>query len=243
MGTNLALNLLVPLPCTLCFLCTQHRCLLCLASSSPPASAAFSTRFFPYQCPHTLTHVYSSLLQGCSFCLVHITSCTKATTEATSLSAMGSNLALCSHNFIESQNPRTAWVAKAHTPHCIPTPCCVQGRQPAAQAAQSHIQPGLECLQGWGIYSLLGQPVQCVTTLWVKNFRLISNLNLLSFLLLIFLLQLLLFQTVEVHCSSAESTTTITLRQRRGQEREQSLLLPRRDVHSTPITYSAIDSL
>lgn len=125
MGTNLALNLLVPLPCTLCFLCTQHRCLLCLASSSPPASAAFSTRFFPYQCPHTLTHVYSSLLQGCSFCLVHITSCTQATTEATSLSAMGSNLALCSHNFIESQNPRMVWVGKDNNDHLIPTPCCV----------------------------------------------------------------------------------------------------------------------
>jgi len=38
-------------------------------------------------------------------------------------------------------------------------PCYVQGRQPAGQAAQSHIQPGLECLQGWGIHSLLGQPV------------------------------------------------------------------------------------
>jgi len=50
-------------------------------------------------------------------------------------------------------------------PHCY-----VQGRQPAAQAAQSHIQPGLECLQGWGIHSLLGQPVQCITTQWVKNF-------------------------------------------------------------------------
>jgi len=35
----------------------------------------------------------------------------------------------------------------------------VQGHQPADQAAQSHIQPGLECLQGWGIHSLLGQPV------------------------------------------------------------------------------------
>ena len=44
-------------------------------------------------------------------------------------------------------------------------PCYVQGRQPADQAAQSHIQPGLECLQGWGICNLLGQPVQCVTTL------------------------------------------------------------------------------
>ena len=32
-------------------------------------------------------------------------------------------------------------------------PCYVQGRQPAAQAAQSHIQPGLECLQGWGTHT------------------------------------------------------------------------------------------
>ena len=38
-------------------------------------------------------------------------------------------------------------------------PCYVQGHQPADQAAQSHIQTGLECLQGWGIHSLLGQPV------------------------------------------------------------------------------------
>jgi len=57
-------------------------------------------------------------------------------------------------------------------------PCYLQGCQPPDQAAQSHIQPGLECLQGWGIQNLLGQPVQCVTTLWVKNFFLISNLNL-----------------------------------------------------------------
>ena len=62
-----------------------------------------------------------------------------------------------------------AWVEKDHNAHPVPTPCYVQGRQPADQAAQSHIQPGLECLQGWGIHSLLGQPVQCVTTLWVKN--------------------------------------------------------------------------
>jgi len=40
---------------------------------------------------------------------------------------------------------------------------------------QSHIRPGLECLQGCGIHSLLGQPVQCDTTLCVKNFLLISN--------------------------------------------------------------------
>ena len=73
-----------------------------------------------------------------------------------------------------------AWVEKDPHPfaHPVPTPCYVQGRQPAAQAAQSHIQPGPECLQGWGIHSLLGQPVQCVTTLWRKNFLLILNLNL-----------------------------------------------------------------
>ena len=38
-------------------------------------------------------------------------------------------------------------------------PCYVQGRQPPDQAARSHIQPGLECLQGWAIHNLLGQPV------------------------------------------------------------------------------------
>ena len=70
-----------------------------------------------------------------------------------------------------------AWAEKDHSDHRVSTPCCVQGRQPPDQAAQSHIQPGLECLQGWGIHSLLGQPVQCVTTLWVKNLFLISNLN------------------------------------------------------------------
>jgi len=37
-------------------------------------------------------------------------------------------------------------------------PCYVQGWQPPDQAAQSHIQPGPECLQGWSIYNLLGQP-------------------------------------------------------------------------------------
>ena len=35
-------------------------------------------------------------------------------------------------------------------------PGYVQGLQPPDQAAQSHIQPGLECLQGWGIHNLLG---------------------------------------------------------------------------------------
>ena len=37
-------------------------------------------------------------------------------------------------------------------------PCYVQGRQPPDQAAQSHIQPGLECLQGWGTHTSLDNP-------------------------------------------------------------------------------------
>jgi len=37
--------------------------------------------------------------------------------------------------------------------------CYMQDCQPPDQAAQSHIQPGLECLQGWGIHNLLGHPV------------------------------------------------------------------------------------
>ena len=52
-----------------------------------------------------------------------------------------------------------AWVEKDHNDHRVSTPCYVQGHQPPDQAAQSHIQPGPECLQGWGIHNLLGQPV------------------------------------------------------------------------------------
>ena len=81
-------------------------------------------------------------------------------------------------------------------------PCYVQGCQPPDQAAQSHIQPGLECLQGWGIHSLLGQPVQCVTTLCVKNFFLISNLNLPCLILRPFPLVLSLSAHVNNHAHS-----------------------------------------
>ena len=88
-----------------------------------------------------------------------------------------------------------AWVEKDHNAHLLSTPCFVQGRQPAAQAAQSHIQPGLECLQGWGIHSLLGQPkyaraelnsapvlnvgirTQCVTHAWVMPMVTLLEIN------------------------------------------------------------------
>jgi len=52
-----------------------------------------------------------------------------------------------------------AWVEKDHSDHPVPTACCVQGHHPAAQAAQRHIPPGLECLQGWGVHRIPAQPV------------------------------------------------------------------------------------
>jgi len=70
-----------------------------------------------------------------------------------------------------------AWVGRDLKDHPVPTPCCGQGCQSPDQAAQGPIQPGPECLQGWGIHSLLGQPVQCVTTLWVKSFPLLNPKN------------------------------------------------------------------
>jgi len=38
----------------------------------------------------------------------------------------------------------------------------VQGHQPPDQAVQSHIQPGLECLQGWGIHKTVHLEYNCV---------------------------------------------------------------------------------
>ena len=57
-------------------------------------------------------------------------------------------------------------------------PCHGQGCQAVVQAAQSHIHLGLECLQGLGIHRSLSNLFLCVTTIWVKNFLLVSNLNL-----------------------------------------------------------------
>ena len=45
-----------------------------------------------------------------------------------------------------------AWVEKDHSDHQVSTPLLCAG-------SPTTNQPGLECLQGWGIYSLLGQPV------------------------------------------------------------------------------------
>ena len=52
-----------------------------------------------------------------------------------------------------------AWVEKDHGDHLVSTSLYVQGRQPLDQAAQGHIQLRFECLQGWSIHNLFGQPV------------------------------------------------------------------------------------
>jgi len=59
-----------------------------------------------------------------------------------------------------SKNHRMAWVEKVLKDHLVSTPLlCAGSPTTRSRAAQSHIQPGLECLQGWGIHNLLGQPV------------------------------------------------------------------------------------
>ena len=57
----------------------------------------------------------------------------------------------------------------------------MQGHLPLDQAAHSPIQPGLECFQGGASTASLGNLFQCLTNTTVKNFFLISSLNLPSF--------------------------------------------------------------
>ena len=47
------------------------------------------------------------------------------------------------------------WVEKDHSDHLVSTPSYVQDHQPLDQAAQSHIQPGLEYLQEMGLGALI----------------------------------------------------------------------------------------
>ena len=56
----------------------------------------------------------------------------------------------------------------ALTGYLVQPPCNEQGHLQLAQVVQSPIQPDLECLQGWGIHHLSGQPVQCFTTFTVS---------------------------------------------------------------------------
>jgi len=65
--------------------------------------------------------------------------------------------------------------------HTVQLTCNEQGRLQLDQVAHSLVQPALECLQGWGTHTSLHNLFQCLTTLIVKNFFLISYLNLPSF--------------------------------------------------------------
>lgn len=78
---------------------------------------------------------------------------------------------------IESQNDLVARDIKDHR---APKPRLWAGTLPLDQVAQRPIYPGLEHYQDWGIH-FTGQLVLCLTDLTVKNYFLISNLNLLSF--------------------------------------------------------------
>ena len=61
--------------------------------------------------------------------------------------------------------------------HLAQLPCSKQGHLQLDQVAQSPIQPGLECFQGWGLHYLSGQPVTVFHHPYRKHFFLISSLN------------------------------------------------------------------
>ena len=51
-----------------------------------------------------------------------------------------------------------AWVEKDHNDHPVSTSLLCAGSPTTRPGCSDHIQPGLECLQVWGIRNLLGQP-------------------------------------------------------------------------------------
>jgi len=74
------------------------------------------------------------------------------------------------------------WVGKDLKGHLIPTPLHGQGHLLLDQVAQSPIQPGLEHFQGGGAFTAsLGNLFKYLTSLMVKNFILISNLDITCF--------------------------------------------------------------
>ena len=70
------------------------------------------------------------------------------------------------------------WLGGDLKAHTEPNPCHGLGT-PTSSGCPGSIQPGLGHLQGWGTHSS-GQQCQGLTTLWVKNLFLTSNLDVLS---------------------------------------------------------------
>jgi len=94
------------------------------------------------------------------------------------------------------------WVGRDLKDTVVQTPCHGQGPLPPAQAAQSTIQPGLELqFQGEGSHSSSGQLGQCLTALRVKNFFLISNVNLLYQNIFVLMVRIISFQIPAKICS------------------------------------------
>ncbi|XP_040514760.1 interleukin-1 receptor type 1 isoform X8 [Gallus gallus] len=100
----------------------------------------------------------------------NLTSCSKMSTEVTVFERTDG---LClNEDFAVEEVVFTSSSARVVCPHLdhfrneenILPVRWYKGCQPPDQDAQSHIQPGLECLQGWGIHSLLGQPVPVIRT-------------------------------------------------------------------------------
>jgi len=54
--------------------------------------------------------------------------------------------------------------------HLAQHPCSEQGHLQLGQVAQSPVQPGLECFQGWDLHCLSGQPVPVFHHPHYKNF-------------------------------------------------------------------------
>jgi len=63
-----------------------------------------------------------------------------------------------------------AYVRRDFKAHLVPAPCHGQGCHTVDQAAQGPIQPGFECLQGWSICNLSGQPVPLLHCSLSKEF-------------------------------------------------------------------------
>ena len=91
---------------------------------------------------------------------------------------MGYHYNLIILNIIESYH-RMAWVEKDHSDHPVstsPALCRVTNHQTRLPRATSSL--ALNAARDGAFTTSLGNLFQCFTTLWVKNFLLISNLNL-----------------------------------------------------------------
>jgi len=119
--------------------------------------------------------------------------------DDSSLSVLRLVLALEICSIQRSQNRRIiAWfeLEGNFKGHLVQSPCNEQGHRQLDQVSQSPIQPDLECSRDGALTTSSGNQCQCFTTLIVKNFFLMSSLNLPSLSLkplpLVLLLQALL---------------------------------------------------